>query len=442
MKNRLYIIWAMIAFSAVFFLACKQDGWDREELYIGGSFKSVNNVNGIGGFGCAMFSWDLPDSTSTLNMIEMTWVSDSTEGTRFFSKYVDSVCISDLKEANYTFEIISLGENGEKEITQMKCEVIDQKKELAMNVENFSAIPAINFLFLDWDHPNDPNYSGVGFEISRIENTDTILDREIFVSKDELAKFEFVLEPLTQYALEYYSVNRLGSHSASSKFFFQTRAIAPEVAKISIDSTNIGIYEFCHGAEIKWTPTTDMDSILIKFIGMDGEEYSYQFGGDKGCLAPLPGGTAKLSVQVRGTNGTWSLSESQEIKTKLTEEITTLDYSTDKLTGRCIGEALGYGSAASKVYDYTFQELAGLKKLKLLYTLREINEVELCVNLEELDLFGRESYNPIGLTIDDYRRMVSRLVKLRIITVNKYWPLNQEIIKEFEDHPRVKVIFK
>lgn len=430
MKKIFYTIWAMASLSAVLLCSCERDGWSEEELYGAKQFRPVSEVSGEGSYGRAFLTWTLPDSTTSLNYTQVNWENAAGEkGHQVFAKYLDSVWVTGLSEAEYVFTVTSCGENGEKAVSpELKLSVADWQKEPAAAIEEFKPMVAENVVYLDWKHPKHPTYTGVQFRIYQGEQ----VVKEAFVPKDSLPEYVFEgLEYSSSYRLEFYSMNLVNTASEPQEFPFETGLVAPKVPEI-IKGDRI---DYAHSADIQWTPTSDMDSVLVKFVDMAGEKREYRFGAaeGQGYLSMLPGGTREIEVQARGTNGTWSLPKTQKIKTRLKEEMV---YINDKKVAECLVEKLGAGNGPR---DFAFEQLSGIKEVTMKYQIEKIDEVELLVNLEILQITA--SYPPgadIAPTPEAFLQLVDRLPKIKELRVNRGWPRSAEIEKAFKDHPKVK----
>lgn len=433
MKKMNYIKWAAISLLALLFCNCERDGWDESQLYIPKSFQPVGQVAGEGGFGRVMLNWQLPDSTSSLNYIDVQWKTvDGQEAHRVFAKYLDTVWIEGLAEADYTFKVVSCSDQGEKaESPEVPLFVTDWQKEPAAAIENFKLSVAENFLFLDWKHPQHRTYTGVNFKLYEGET----LVKEMFVKKDETPEYIFSdLEYSTVYQLTFQSVNLVDSLSDPGIYDFETGLVAPKVPEVTLgDRIN-----YAHSADIQWTPTADMDSLAVKFVNLNGDKQQYYFGmtedgKGEGYLALLPGGTISVEVQARGTNGTWSLPQTQKIKTRLKEEMGNIS---DVKVAECLVEKLGVSKGTKA---FSFEQLATIKEVTMKYQIQKIEEVELLVNLEILQMTA--SYPPslnVAPTVESFVKLIDRLPKIKELRVQKGWPRSADIQKAFKDHPKVK----
>lgn len=433
MKKMNDIKWAAISLLALLFCNCERDGWDESQLYILKSFQPVEQVAGEGGFGRVMLNWQLPDSTSSLNYIDVQWkTADGQEAHRVFAKYLDTVWIEGLAEADYTFKVVSCSDQGEKaESPEVPLFVTDWQKEPAAAIGNFSPSVAENFLFLDWKHPQHRTYTGVNFKLYEGET----LVKEVFVKKDETPEYTFSdLKYSSAYQLTYQSVNLVDSLSGLGIYDFETGLVAPKVPEVTLgDRIN-----YAHSADIQWTLTADMDSLAVKFVNLNGEKQQYYFGitedgKGEGYVSLLPGGTISIEVQARGTNGTWSLPQTQKIKTRLKEEVVHIN---DAKVAECLVEKLGV-SAGTK--DFSFEQLATIKEVTMKYQIQKIEEVELLVNLEILQMTA--SYPPgvdVSPTVESFLKLIDRLPKIKELRVQKGWPRSADIQKAFKDHPKVK----
>ena len=431
MKKILYTIWTILALSTVIFSSCERDGWNEQELYVGNSFKPVENVNGVGEFGSALFTWELPDSTSTLNLIKVQWSVNGTEGHKIFSKYLDTVVITGLEESDYIFKVISYGDGGEQVMSQeMNLAISDWQKEPAADIENFSPMVAVNYLFVDWKHPDHPTYKGVDFKVY----SNNTLVKDTFVAKDATPRIEIELGYEQEYNLVYRSINILDTISEDLEFSFTTGKEAPVVPAVNIDRNRI---DYAHCADIIWSSTINMDSLLVKFIDINKEERVYIFGGSNGYLSLLPGGTIDINVQAKGTNGTWSMPVKQRITTKLKEETVIFK---DAKVGAFVSNHLGY---ANSNVTFTFQELASIKSITMKWQVENIDEVEALVNLEDLYVHN-DGYPPsasVAPEVIDFRRLVNRLVKIRTLKVDKSWPNASDLRDAFENDSKIKFIY-
>lgn len=430
MKKIFYTIWAVVSLSALLFCSCERDGWSEDELYGTKTFKPVTGVTGEGSYGRAFLKWTLPDTTSSLNYTNVSWENAAGEkGHKVFAKYLDSVWITGLTEAEYVFTVTSCGENGEKAASpELKLSVADWQKEPAAAIEEFKVMVAENFLFLDWKHPQHATYTGVQFKVYEGEQ----VVKETFVKKDEAPECAFTdLKFSTAYRLEYYSVNLMDSPSEAEEYAFETGLVAPKVPKV----TKGDRIDYAHSADLQWTPTSDMDSVLVKFTDMNGEKREYRFGAaeGKGYISLLPGGTISIEVQACGTNGTWSLPQTQEIKTRLKEEMV---YVNDVKVAECLVEKLGAGNGPR---DFAFEQLSGIKEVTMKYQISKIDEVELLVNLEVLQMTA--SYPPsvdASPTVEGFLQLIDRLPKIKELRVQRGWPRSADIEKAFKNHPKVK----
>ncbi len=430
MKKMIYMKWTAMSLLALLFCCCERNGWEDSDLYISKIFKPVEKVAGEGGYGKVMLNWQLPDSTSSLNYIDVQWrMTDGKFFHKVFAKYLDTVWIEGLAEADYTFEVVSCSEEGEKAVSpELKLSVTDWQKEPSAPIENFSPMVAENFLFLDWEHPKHVTYTGVNFKLYQGEN----LIAEVFVKNENTPEYVFSnLEYSTAYQLIYESVNLVDSVSGQGIYDFVTGLVAPKVPDITTGDR----VSYAHSTDICWTPTEDMDSVLVKFVSMSGEKQEYKFEavGGEGYLSLLPGGTISVDVQALGKNGTWSLPNTQKIKTRLKEEMVHIN---DAKVAECLVEKLG---VAKGTRDFSFEQLAGIKEVTMKYQIEKIDEIELLANLEILQITS--SYPPTvdkAPTPDDFLKLITRLPKIKELRVNKGWPKSTEIQKAFVDHPKVK----
>ena len=448
------MIWSILILSIILCSSCEREGWDSEGIGLNKKFKPVENIRVNGGYGKALLQWDLPDSTSNLRMIKVEWENDSANfGEQIYSGSIDSVWISELTENNYRFIVSSLGEDGEvQKIEPISSFIQDEEKEPTVKIEAFSSIIVVNFLMMKWEHPNHQSYRGVEFKVF---DKDSVELKKIFISKDDEPKYDFELGFITEYICSYGSVNTVDSIYENTSFKFATGAETPDVPMVSIDSTSfftelkgdtIKVYDFCHSAEVKWTPTVNMDSIMIGFIDLYGNDRSSVFGGNTGFLSLLPGGTVVLSIQVKEADGVWSLPKEQTIKTQLKEEITKLNYEVTLWKGNlslAIAESMGVAGPVRGM-SFQFTQLASLKKATVFRSIRSIKELELCVSLEEIH-FKNFTYNPTDdeITMDDYRRLIRRLPMLKKIlmnTANKPWPHIDELEAELLNHPTIEFV--
>lgn len=427
MKKIVYTMWAM-SLLVLLFAGCEKSGWDEGKMYVAKSFKPVKDVAGKGSYGRVMLNWVLPDSTSSLGYIDVKWKADNgQEGHQVFAKYLDTVWVTGLEEANYSFEVVSCGDDGEKSVSpEVKLFVADWQKEPAAAVEGFKPMVAENFLFLDWIHPRHATYTGVNFKLFEGEQ----LVGEVFIKKNEAPEYTFSdLKYSTAYQLVYESVNLVDSISGKGVFNFETGLVAPAVPDVTMGDR----ISYAHSADLVWTATEGMDSLLVKFTPLGGGKREYRFGAEAGAgyLSLLPGGTISIDVQARGTNGTWSLPKTQKIKTRLKEETVTIQ---DAKVAECLSEKLGGGGKV-----YSFEQLSGIKEVTMKYQIKKIDEVELLVNLEILQMTA--SYPP-GLdespTVEAFLQLIDRLPKIKELRVNSGWPRSAALQKAFENHPKVK----
>ena len=443
----------MVLATIVLFTSCEREGWDAKEIGLDRVFKPVNDVRSTGNYGNALLQWQLPDSTSTLNIIKVQWSDKGEQQEAIYSNNMDSVWINVSEENDYTFSVVSLGIDGEEQIIELEpCYVQSWDKEPTAVIENLKTEIVVNSLLASWTNPKHPTYVGVEFKILLEDSVSVAVDT--FVSADNPSDFELALDYETSYICSYYSINTVDSVGEIRSFRFMTGAETPEVPQISIDSTsfytdrslefeNLGkdpdttsIYDFCHSAEIKWTPTEKMDSIRISFVNMHGGESVYIYGGEKGFLSLLPGGTVEIYVQAKEAGGVWSLSESQKIKTQLKEESTTLDY--ESKLGKAQGNlslAIAIALVPKPVKEgiFQFSQLASFTDITLIKLIRDLKELELCVNIENIT-FGKNNFNPKDkeITFNDYKRMLKRLPRLKSITIATgcKWPHLDELEAE------------
>lgn len=427
MNKMIYGLRAMLGLAALLFSSCEREGWNDEKLYVAKTFKPVTEVAGAGGYGRVILKWQLPDSTSSLSYVNVSWKdTDSQINSKAFSKFVDSVCISGLAESVYFFEVSSHSQAGELETSPvMTLTVADWKKEPAAAIEGFSALVAENLLILDWIHPQHVTYAGVRFQLYKGE----VLVSEKTVGKIEAPEYTFEnLEYSTTYNLIYSSVNLADSISGHGAYTFQTGMIAPAVPEVIAGDRTA----YAFSSDISWAPTSDMDSLLIKYKDLKGVTRTCRFGSAAGAgyLSLLPGGTVTIEVMARGTNGTWSLPKQQKFKTKLKEELYTI---ADAKMGECLAEKLGHSK------PYSFEELATIKEVTMKYQIKSIDELELLVNLEILQMTA--SYPPSlndSPTVEAFLKLVDRLPNIKELRVNKGWPRSADLNVAFQGHPKVK----
>lgn len=429
MKKKIYRLSVLLSLAVILFAGCERQGWDEEKLYVKKTFLPVTDVSGEGGYGRAVLKWQLPDSTSSLDYVNVRWEDAGNHaGNKVFSKFLDSVCISGLEESTYTFEVISCDETGEQKVAlPQTLVVLDWQKEPTVAVKNFKEMVAENFLFLNWEHPQHPTYVAIRLQLYKGE----LLEKEKTVTKTENPEYTFDnLDYTTTYKLVYYSVNLKDSLSGRGEYVFETGMIAPAVPEIIIGTRTA----YAHSTDIAWTPTADMDSVLIKYKDLKGTTREYRFGAESGAgyLSVLPGGTINVDVQARGTNGTWALPKEQKIKTKLKEEICPIK---DGKVRECLEENLGHKAPAG----FSFEELSTVKNVIMKYQIEKIDELELLVNLEILQMTA--SYPP-GLnaspTVEAFLNLISRLPNIKELRVQKGWPRSADLQKAFQNHPKVK----
>lgn len=447
MKKITYNLFFLLATLAVLFSGCSKDGADQD-FSVKTGFQPISNLTGQAGFGAAEFTWQLPDSTSSLFCIEVVYQSgDSISSRQVVSRYKDGVTITGLAAANYTFTFTSMGEDGEKQVeTPISLDVIDWRQEPPAKVILTRQMVAENSLMLNWTNPQHRTFDAVTFEVYK---GDELIQSQKIASTEQPEYIFTGLEFLTDnYLLKYYSVSSVGVCSDTVTWNFATGDVPPAVPEIRVD---ISDFDAAHCADVVWDQTADMDTVLIRYTDMDNELREYRFAADRwGYLSLLPGGTVELEIQVKGTNGTWSFPKKQKIKTRLTEEtylprIPNGPSSNMSKLSEAMYQTLGRGTAEQFKKDqnwleeYSYKEMAELKDFACIWEIYHVDEIHLFVNLEILKI---QSYGSLTMTncpsVEEFKTLFERLPKIKEFQVVGGYPIFKKLEEEFSNHPKIK----
>ncbi|MDR2414900.1 MAG: hypothetical protein LBD64_07955 [Odoribacteraceae bacterium] len=445
MKRAIHYSWTCLLLVAA--IACEErEG--TSGLYVEKTFVPIKNVRGEGGYGNATFTWEKPDSTSSLLCTKLTWETpNGATGQHVINRYWDTLRLSELPGNDYNFRFVSIAEDGASvEVAAIPLTIQDQELEPPALLVDFNCLSAENTLLIYWKEPQHPTYARAVFEIYR---SGAILESET-IEKGSTGEISITdLEYNTAYELRYYSLSERGIRSEERVIPFSTGGSAPAVPGIQVSTSRI---DYAHSAEITWTVNADIDSLLVRFIDLNGENRAYRFGGNRGreYLSPLPGGTTELKVQVRGTDGTWSLPQSRVIRTRLTDETYALKVpngptsNLSKLSERFY-QALGHGThddykAHPESAIYSFQEMARLKEITLEYEIYNIDELELLVSLEALRINANAPALDLCPQVEYFLLLINRLPHIREIIVHPNYPRHDQLKSELEGN--TKVTFK
>lgn len=445
--NRLkYTLLGVLGLVFATFCSCERSGLDNDKLYVKKEFRPVANFTAEAGFGKAAFRWDLPDSTSSLQYIELCW-NDTNDlpVRRVLTKYQDTIVIDSLLAYDYTFRIVSHGEKGETSAAEpVVIAVKDWQLEPPVLIKDLKMMVAENSLMLDWVNPDQRVFAGVVFEIYR--GGQLAASHEVGKSEAPSYVFGGLEFRADDYELRYCSVSEKRIVSQVATTPFATGDVAPVVPEIRLYTKRL---DAAHCAEFEWEETEGLDSLQIKFKDMNGVVRQYRYKGNQyGYASLLPGGTTELEIQAKGTNGTWSFPVKQKIKTKLSDDayVHKPDQSAPRSKlAEALYPALGKGTEedykAGEVYKrgFSFKEMAGLPELPLRWEVRLIEEIELCCNLETLVFksFG-------GMTADnapklqDLLTLVDRLVHIKEVQMVANYPNFRVFQQGMANHPKVK----
>jgi hypothetical protein len=445
--NRLWIFLALVAA----LVACEREG--IKDLYIEKPFVPIQDVRGEAGYGKVSFAWTAPDSSSSLfytELIAANVLPDSEPWRLVLPRNLDSLLMTGIPGGDYAFRFVSHAENGENvEVATLFLSVQSWDLEPPAAILNFDCQSAENTLLAYWQEPDHATYDHVVFEIYR---QGTLLRSES-VEKGSTGEMVFPdLDYHADYELKYYSVNARDIHSETCVVAFSTGGVAPAVPDILLSTSRI---DYAHSGEITWTVSTDVDSLLVRFIDLNLENRLYRFGGARGreYLSLLPGGTVELKVQAMGTDGTWSLPQSRTIKTRLTDETYSLkvpnclpsqDQRLSKLSERYY-QALGRGTHDDYKVNpesaiYTFQEMATLREITLEWEILNIDELELLVNLEILRVNSGNPGRDNCPQVEYFLRVIDRLPRIKEVLMHANYPRHDQLKQELENN--TKVIFR
>jgi hypothetical protein len=447
--NRMWILLVLAAFA----VACDREG--TSDLYIKKEFVPIKNVQGEGGYGWVQFTLESPDSSSSLLYTELTFTRNNAPQRFVFGRSpgsagsIDTMWINNLPGNDYSFRFVSYAEDGANvEVAVIPLTVQDWELEPPAPVAGFSCLSAENILLLYWVEPAHATYEGTVFDIYR---AGTLVKTET-VEKGSAGEIAIQgLDYHTDYELKYYSFSGRGIRSPERVVTFSTGGIAPPVPEITVSTSRI---DYAHSAEITWT-ASPADSLLVRFIDLTNENREYRFGTTRGreYLSLLPGGTAELKVQARGTDGTWSLPQTRVIRTRMTDETYSLrvpncldsqDQRLSKLSERFY-QALGHGTyddykASPESGIYTFQEMAVLQEITLDYEIRQIDELELLVNLQTLRVNANSPGATLCPQVEYFLQLVDRLPRLKEVIMHANYPRYAQLKEELEGN--TKVVFR
>ncbi|MDR1273372.1 MAG: hypothetical protein LBK12_02370 [Odoribacteraceae bacterium] len=439
--------WILLALAAAF-VACEREG--IKDLYIEKPFVPIRDVRGEAGYGKATFAWTAPDSASSLFYTELiaTNALPGSEPWRLvIPRNLDSLLVTDMPGGDYSFLFVSHAASGESvEVATLSLSVQSWDLEPPATILDFTCLSAENTLLAYWQEPVHATYDRVVFEIYR----QGALLRSESVEKGSTG--EILLPDLdyhADYELRYYSASARDIRSESRAVAFSTGGAAPAVPEILPSTSRV---DYAHSGEITWTVSAEVDSLLVRFIDLNGENRLYRFGGARGreYLSLLPGGTVELRVQARGTDGTWSLPRPREIKTRLADETYSLkvpnclssqDQRLSKLSERYY-QALGRGTqddyrANPESAIYTFQEMATLREITLDHEIINIDELELLVNLETLRVNAGNPGRDNCPQVEYFLRVIDRLPRVREVLVHANYPRHDQLKQELENSAKV-----
>ena len=441
MKRAIYYSWTCLLLLAA--IACEREG--TSGLYVEKQFVPIKNINGEGGYGNATFRWEKPDSTSSLLCTELTWETPIGAIERLvINRFWDTLRLDGLPGHAYNFRFVSISEDGARaDVAAIPLTVQDRELEPPAPLLDFNCLSAENILLIYWKEPQHATYAQAVFEVYR---SGALLDSKT-VAKGSSGELTIAgLDYHTAYELRYYSLSERGVRSAEQVAPFTTGGSAPAVPGLQVSTTRIN---YAHSADIEWSVTPDVDSLLVRFTDLNGENRAYRFGGSRGrgYLSLLPGGTAELRVQAMGTDGTWSLPQPHTIRTRLADETYSLKIpngptaTLSKLSER-LYQALGRGTyddykANPESAIYSFKELAGLKEITLEYEIYNIDELELLVNLEVIRINSAAPALDLCPQVEYYLQLINRLPRIKEIIVHPNYPRHNQLKEELEGSAKV-----
>lgn len=446
--NRLkYTLLGVLGLLFMMFCSCERSGLDDDKFYVKKEFRPVANFAAETGFGKATFKWDLPDSTSTLQYMELCW-NDTNDFPvrRILTKYQDTIRIDSLLAFDYTFRMVSHGEKGEISTTEpIVVSVKDWQLEPPVSISDLKMMIAENSLILDWVNPSQRVFAGVVFEIYK--GGELVASHE--TGRAEAPSYVFMgLEYRTDdYELRYYSVSGKEIHSEVKALAFVTGDVAPVVPEIRLYTKRL---DAAHCAELEWDDTEGLDTLLIRFKDLNGAMREYRYKGNtNGYASLLPGGTTELEVQTKGTNGTWSFPVKQKIKTKLSDDTYVFragngptGFGASKIAERLIA-LLGKGGSVTATTAFSFRELAGMEDFDFTLQLRWVDELELMVNVKLLKFKFASSNSGVTasdkFTPADFVKLLDRLPLVEEVHLDGNLANFRAFKEVISAHPKIKV---
>lgn len=433
----LSVLWLLLA-------ACEREGVDSGQFYPQKEFKAVSHLQGRSGYGRAILTWELPDTTSSLFYIEIQWKDQS----QIVPKYTDSICLSGLESGFYHFNVVSHSVAGERSADSILLEIIDSRLEPPLPITDFVAVVEDNNLNVSWKDPVGSTFSKVIFDFYKGNELISSVRVEAGKERYTFANLQYLS---SDYRIVYYAVSENEQISGKEEYRFAIGNETPEIPEIKLVTTRINA---AHVAEIMWEPTDMMDSLLVRFTDLEGLRREYHFaatGPDGeygyGYLSLLPGGTIEVEVQACGMDGSWSKIKRQKIKTLLKEQTwrpRANNGYTDGLKSK-LGEILyqasgrgtyeSYKAGDNYLAEYSFEELAKYTDFTLQFNLEFMDEMELFVNLKILKFTNTYAHK---LTPDMLVELIGRLPKLQEVQMGKTFPGMEGFKAACLDIPTIK----